>query len=217
MTENSLRESEEEYLGAIYRLRTNSQKPVPLSRLSVYFDYSPVSIHEMVQKLVNQAYVIYHPYRGVTLTESGEAIARALLRRHRLWERFLTDSLDIPWEDAHEIAGRLEHAATSLVTEKLSEFLGEPDSCPHGATIPPARTHVDDICLATVPIGSKVKITRISPETPGLLRRVREHQLMPGFLINVLAHGNDFTTVSCENRVIDVLSSDAQRIWAEVM
>ena len=212
-----IRESEEEYLGAIYRLRTSATKPLPLSQLSGYFKYSPVSVHEMVQKLVSLDCIEYHPYRGTTLTAKGEDIARSLLRRHRLWERFLTDVLNIPWEDAHEIAGSLEHAATGLVTERLSEFLGEPDSCPHGGVIPPAELDFDDICLVTVPKGSVAKITRIAPETPGLLHRVRALQLQPGYKINVLEHSDDFTKVVCEERIVDVASRDAQRIWAEVM
>jgi DtxR family Mn-dependent transcriptional regulator len=211
-----VRESEEEYLGAIYRLRDRDHKPLPLSRLSTFFHYSPVSVHEMIQKLVNQGTVIYHPYYGVTLTDQGEEIARALLRRHRLWERFLTDTLNIPWEDAHEIADRLEHASTNLVTERLSSFLGNPDSCPHGESIPPAQ-NTDDLCLNNVPPGSVVKITRISPETPGLLHRVQDLELLPGYQISVLAQSNNYTKVSCEDRVISIDVGDAQRIWAEVM
>ncbi len=212
-----IRESEEEYLGAIYRLRVNAAKPLPLSRISAHFDYSPVSVHEMVQKLDYQGWIKYHPYRGVTLTSQGTDIAKSLLRRHRLWERFLTDILNMPWEDAHEIADQLEHAATDLVTERLSLFLGDPDSCPHGGIIPPAQPKLDDLCLTKVPIGSKAKITRISPETPELLHRVRDLELLPGYLISILEHGDSFTQVECESRVINVPFRDAQRIWAEVV
>ena len=115
--------------------------PVPLSVLGEYFGFSPVSIHEMVQKLSQRGWIVYHPYRGVTLTESGEEVALALLRRHRLWERFLTDMLHVPWDEAHEMAGNLEHAAPESVTERLAELLGDPDSCPHGEPIPPSERH----------------------------------------------------------------------------
>src|SRR5512145_2030790 len=130
-------ERAEEYLAGIYRLRAAAGTPLPLSQLTEYFNFSPVSVHEMVVKLGNQGWATYHPYQGVTLTADGEAIAVALVRRHRLWERFLTDKLEIPWEEAHEIAERLEHAASEHVTERLARFLGEPESCPHGEPIPP--------------------------------------------------------------------------------
>ena len=72
------RERYEESLGAVYRLRTAPDTPLPLSLLGEYFGFSPVSIHEMVQKLVQREWVVYHPYYGVTLTGSGEAVALAL-------------------------------------------------------------------------------------------------------------------------------------------
>jgi DtxR family Mn-dependent transcriptional regulator len=212
-----INKSEEEYLGAIYRLRMSSTKPLPLSRLSSHFKYSPVSVHEMVQKLVKQDCVDYHKYYGVTLTQKGEEIAKSLLRKHRLWERFLTDVLNISWDDAHEIACSLEHASTSLVTEKLADFLGNPDSCPHGGSIPPGYKNFDDLCLMKIPLGSKAKITRISPETPGLLHRVRDLDLLPGIMVSVINQGDKYTQVACDDRVVNIAARDAQRIWAEVL
>ncbi len=129
----------EEYLGAIFRLRHDTDTALPLSQLQLYFGYSPISIHEMVQKLTTQGLVTYQPYRGVTLTPDGERIGMDLVRRHRLWERFLTDLLDFPADSVHEIAGQLEHAAPQEVTERLARLLGNPENCPHGDPIPPRR------------------------------------------------------------------------------
>jgi len=128
----------EDYLGVIYRLREGADIPLPLARMQEFFNYSLISIHEMVQKLESQALVCYTPYRGVVLTESGEKIATALVRRHRIWERFLTDFLGIAEDAVQSVAGQLEHAAPELVTERLAELLGQPDACPHGAAIPGA-------------------------------------------------------------------------------
>jgi DtxR family transcriptional regulator, Mn-dependent transcriptional regulator len=129
----------EEYLGAIFRLRKEPEDPLPLPRLQTYFGYSPISIHEMVQKLEEQGYIIYIPYRGVVLSQAGEQVAAALIRRHRIWERFLTDMLAIPADSVHQVAGELEHAAPELVTERLSLLLGQPEACPHGSLIPAAK------------------------------------------------------------------------------
>jgi DtxR family Mn-dependent transcriptional regulator len=133
----------EDYLGVIYRLRERADTPLPLARMQEYLNYSLISIHEMVQKLETQALVIYTPYRGVILTESGEKIATALVRRHRIWERFLTDLLKIPEDMVHTVAGQLEHAAPELVTERLAELLGQPAACPHGSAIPGAPVEDD--------------------------------------------------------------------------
>ncbi len=132
----------EEYLGVIYRLREGANIPLPLARMQEHFNYSLISIHEMIQKLESQALVIYTPYHGVVLTRSGEKIATALVRRHRIWERFLADSLKVPEEIVHAVAGQLEHAAPELVTERLAELLGQPEECPHGSVIPGAAAEL---------------------------------------------------------------------------
>lgn len=132
-------ENMEMYMGAVYRLRKDAVTPVTIADLQKYFNFSPISIHEMVKKLQIAGYLLYHRYQGVCLTPAGEQIAAALVRRHRIWERFLTDELAFSPEEVHAIACSLEHAAPQQVTDRLAELLGEPDACPHGAAIPPAR------------------------------------------------------------------------------
>jgi DtxR family Mn-dependent transcriptional regulator len=211
----------EEYLGAIYRLRSDPENPLPLSELKEYFGFSPVSIHEMIQKLDNQGWVVYHPYRGVTLTERGEEAALALLRRHRLWERFLTDVLDIAWDQAHVIAGRLEHAATEVVTDRLARFLGEPDHCPHGAPIPPTGPTLPEQCLTSVVAGARARVVRISPETPERLQNAEELDLVPGQHLYVVDQEETCTQVMIEGdreeRSVQVPAADAAATWVLVL
>jgi len=132
-------ENLEMYMGAIYRLRETSGSMVPLPDIQKYFGFSLISVNEMVRKLQKFGYVTYERYHGVQLTTKGEEVASALVRRHRIWERFLTDFLKIPVDDVHTVACSLEHAAPELVTERLSNILGQPDACPHGSLIPPSR------------------------------------------------------------------------------
>lgn len=213
-----LQERVEEYLGAIYRLREDAATPVPLSQLAEYFGFSPVSIHEMIRKLDDGGWVVFHPYRGVTLTETGEAAARALLRRHRLWERFLADSLGIPWDEAHTVAGQLEHAAPELVTERLAVFLGEPEVCPHGGPIPPVARSSLEQCLRGLGVGAQVRITRVAPETPALLRRVAHYGVLPGCRVSIVAQDDEATCVSLtDDKIVSIPGADARAIWAEQM
>jgi DtxR family Mn-dependent transcriptional regulator len=209
----------EEYLGAVYRLRGDPDTPLPLSQLTEYFGFSAVSIHEMIQKLDREGLVNYHPYRGVTLTEEGETSAKALLRKHRLWERFLTDVLDISWDEAHVIAGHLEHAAPSKVTERLARFLGEPESCPHGGPIPPAHRIATEECLAGLETGAKGRVTRISPETVERLQKVRSLGLLPGTRLRIAGRKEDCVHVEIgDDRVpTQVPEEDAGAIWIEVL
>jgi len=209
----------EEYLGAIYRLRASAETPVPLSQLAAYFGFSPVSVHEMVQKLKSKGSVRYHPYRGVTLTETGEGAAIRLVRRHRLWERFLTDILEIPWDEAHEIAGKLEHVATGLVTERLAAFLGDPQACPHGAPIPPQGRSSSQVSLRSLPKGAQAQITRIAPEIPALLQRLCESGVVPGRRVQVLSQSAVGTEVLIAEAATPVCvpAEDGGSIWLELI
>lgn len=180
------REAAEDYLGAIYRLRRGRETPVPLSALQERLRLSAMTVHEMVQRLTARGLTVYHPYQGVTLTETGEALALALVRRHRLWERFLTDWLGVAWDEAHEVAGRLEHAAPESVTERLATFMGNPEHCPHGGAIPPHSETSPLMRLCDASVGQALRLVRIEPETPPVLRALEAVALRPGALLVLL-------------------------------
>ena len=213
---NDVQESEENYLGAVYRLREDPEKPVPLSDLQAYFGFSRVSIHEMIRKLEQKALVVYHPYHGAKLTAEGEAIAIALLRRHRLWERFLTDFLDVSWDDAHEIACRLEHAVTDEITERLADLLSDTDACPHGAPLQPGTRAAVGERLRKQEPGSEYRVVRIAPETPELLHYLHEHHLNPESRLRVLKQRPDSTQIEIEETVVDLPAHVADTIWTTV-
>jgi DtxR family Mn-dependent transcriptional regulator len=172
----------EEYLEAIYRLGGRDE-PVPLSSLAEHLDLVAVSVNEMVRRLEEQHLVRYTPYRGVLLEEEGLRQALALLRRHRLWERFLTDMLGIPWDRVHEEACKLEHAASEQVTEKLSKLLGSPERCPHGRPMPvPGCELVPDqgaIPLADMAAQQEGQVAYIAREEPELLRYLETLGILP--------------------------------------
>ena len=163
----------EEYLEAIYRLGGRDE-PVGLSSLAELLNVVPGSVNEMVRRLEEQHLVRYTPYRGVMLEEEGLSQALALVRRHRLWERFLTDMLGIPWDMVHEEACRLEHAASEQVTEKLSDLLGSPEHCPHGRAISDTgrelSSDVAAIPLSDMAARQEGQVAYIAREEPELLR-----------------------------------------------
>ena len=90
----------------------------------------------MLKKLANKELVVYKKYQGVYLTELGRLSALKVIRKHRLWEVFLTDKLNFGWEEVHEIAEQLEHIKSEELTIRLEEFLDHPKFDPHGDPIP---------------------------------------------------------------------------------
>jgi DtxR family Mn-dependent transcriptional regulator len=62
-----------------------------------------------------------------------------IVRKHRLWEVFLVEKLDFPWDEVHDIAEQLEHIKSEKLINKLDNFLGNPTEDPHGDPIPNAQ------------------------------------------------------------------------------
>jgi DtxR family Mn-dependent transcriptional regulator len=182
-------EATEEYLEAIYKLKEEGQ-PVALSTLAECLKISPVSANEMVRKLVEQKLALYEPYKGVSLTPAGQAQALVVIRRHRLWERFLTDVLGLSWDQVHEEACRLEHATSPLVEERLAQLLGEPEACPHGHPLPTAEGEMAVEAgrpLAELTTGQKARILRVPEGDVALLRYLATLGLQPRATVQVEA------------------------------
>ncbi|MEZ4770418.1 MAG: metal-dependent transcriptional regulator [Caldilineales bacterium] len=134
-TSEPLSESVEMYLLRIALLQEDD-KPVPISALAEELAVSPVSANQMCRKLAERGVVTYEPYRGVTLTLHGEAVALRVLRKRRLWEVFLAEKLGMEPHLAEEMACRFEHVTPDVLAERLASYLGNPALSPQGEPIP---------------------------------------------------------------------------------
>jgi DtxR family Mn-dependent transcriptional regulator len=129
-----LTESTEEYLEAVYKLSRESTATI--GRLATALGVSAPSVSQMVGRLQQAGLVARDVSGGVVLTPEGLAAAARLVRRHRLSERFLSDYLDLPWDQVHDEACKFEHVLSDEVEERLAAQLGNPRTCPHGHVIP---------------------------------------------------------------------------------
>ncbi len=182
MKHDSFNESIEMYLKTVTEL-TVEDGPVSISSLAERLGVSTVSANEMVHRLKERGLLEHMPYKGVNLTTSGKRKATALIRSHHMWECFLVDKLNIPWEQAHDSACRLEHATDTAVTEALASFLNHPPTCPHGNITPDAdgnRATVNDVPLTELAPGESGIISRIYPESTLLLEYLATRELKPG-------------------------------------
>lgn len=184
----TMSESTEMYLLRTALLQRESQ-PVPLSLLAQELDVSTVSANEMCRKLMHDGLLIYEPYKGVTLTEHGSAIALRVLRRRRLWEVFLVTHLHLPADEAERIACRFEHVTPDHVADRLGTMLGEPRYTTRSEPIPQAAaTEIEPPALAATELGvggeGEVVAITASPTVGGFLC---SQGLRPGARIRVLA------------------------------
>ncbi len=77
---------------------------------------------------------------GLRLTERGLDEAAEVVRRHRLWELFLSRRLELPEDHVHRDAEAMEHALSDEAVEDLERLLGHPSVDPHGRPIPRRRS-----------------------------------------------------------------------------
>lgn len=94
------------------------------------------TVTAMIQKLAKQKLMIHVPWREVSLSESGEKLARKLIRRHRLIETYLHNKLGYSWDEVHDEAERIEHAVSDRFVEAIDRELDFPKFDPHGDPIP---------------------------------------------------------------------------------
>jgi DtxR family Mn-dependent transcriptional regulator len=181
-------ESKEMYLKSIYELSSGDDL-VPVSLLAKRLGVSPVSAAEMVKRLEEYGAITHTPYKGVALTDSGLHRALIVVRRQRLWGRFLADRLKIRWALVYDLSCRLEHATDAAVTEALADFLGHPTICPHGHPIPDADGNVEyspAIPLNEVNFDQEVEILRIDQPELILCEHLEEKGLLPGKILTII-------------------------------
>src|SRR5438046_7241235 len=145
--EEPLSATVEEYLEAAYNMSMEDEVVIG-ARLAEKFCVAPPTVTEMLKRLVRDGYITMDNKRQVTLTEAGIQAAEAVLRRHRLTERFLVDMLGMQWHEVHEEACRLEHFISGAVEARVIANLNNPLTCPHGnpipGSVPNARNYLKD-------------------------------------------------------------------------
>jgi DtxR family transcriptional regulator, Mn-dependent transcriptional regulator len=182
-----LSESTEMYLKAMAELSDGDV--VAIGRLAERLEVTPVSANEMVKRLDEQGLVSHTPYKGVNLTRKGRQAASSVVRRQRLWECFLYRHLNIEWSQVYELACSLEHATAPEVTDALAEFLGHPNTCPHGNPIPAADGSCAPLIgkrLSEIGVGSTVRVLAVRATQTDVLKYLQEHHLLPGRVLTVV-------------------------------
>src|SRR6059058_6293583 len=189
MAQHEATVAEEEYLQTIYWLQ-EAKLPITGANIARAMQLSAPTVHEMLGRLEADGYVSRAEDKSLHFTESGHDHASAVVRRHRLIERFLTDVLGIPWHEVHEEAERLEHAMSPVLEARMLAAIGDAKTCPHGHPIQPGE-RLPGVPLADVAVGARVKILRFENEAEDLLHYLKESGLEPGLEGTLAARDDD--------------------------
>ncbi|WP_080147208.1 metal-dependent transcriptional regulator [Marinilactibacillus piezotolerans] len=182
--------NKEDYIKAIYEL--GGEKTVVSNKNLVQaLSVSAASVTEMNGRLLKEGLLNHTPYQGVQLTSSGLQIANKLIRKHRLWEVFLSEKLGYDWNEVHADADLLEHVSSDALIERLDLFLGEPRFDPHGGVIPDKD--------GTVEAMDYTPLVDVAVGTPFIVKEVDDQQEFLEYLLQKQVQlGNAYTLLNIE-------------------
>lgn len=203
----------EDYLITIFKLMGEGEK-VTNKSISEQLDLAPSSVTEMLKKLKDQGLV--KNSKENILTDSGLALTKKILSKHRLWEYFLEKELEFSWKDVHPIANNLQSVTDDELLDKLNAYLGYPDYCPHGSVI-----------FINNESSSKdlIKMNQANPDKEYIISRIRDKRdlleycesidIKIGDKIKLIAYDNFDNTVivKTKNREIRISPKASKDIY----
>jgi len=215
----------ENYLKAIFHGQVSlprDERLVPMGQVATALGVTPGTATTMVKALAESGLAEYEPYSGVRLTPAGEKLAGLVLRRHRLVEAFLVQVMGMSWAEVHEDAEQLEHVVSDRLIDRIDEMLGRPTHDPHGDPIPTADGEVASTqleSLLTCPLGTPLKVTRISDQDPAFLRFIESNDLKPGEPVEVESRDDaaDAVMLRRKDRRITIGARAASKLLVEAV
>ena len=182
--------TEENYLKTIYRLSASGSGMVYTNDIAGSMSTTAASVTDMLRKLSDKSLLKYERYKGVRITRKGEKLALNIIRKHRLWEVFLTDVLKFRWDEVHTMAEELEHVSSDELIERLDKLLNYPKSDPHGDPIPDVNGKVTEqnfVALSTLGQNSTGIMSGVSEHAPDFLQYLEKIGCQLGIRFKVLA------------------------------
>ncbi|RMB60126.1 metal-dependent transcriptional regulator [Tessaracoccus antarcticus] len=203
----------EDHLKVIWAALEWGGSPITIKGLAERFGTTPASASSTVKRLVRQGLLVHEPYGPILLTAAGERQAVMMVRRHRLIETLLVETLGYSWDEVHDEAENLEHAASDLLIDRIDAMLGNPDVDPHGDPIPDGSGVVSYPASArrlADALPGEHRVTRISDDSSELLSLLDSRGVRRGVVVTVVGHSGHGTIIRVGARQL-VLTSEAGR------
>jgi DtxR family Mn-dependent transcriptional regulator len=202
--------AEQEYLESLFWLY-EAELPMTGANLARAMQLSAPTVHEMLGRLERHGYIERTSGRRIAFTDTGREHAERIVGRHRMIERFLTDTVGVPWDDVHEEAEKLEYAMTPRFEAYVRASVGDATTCPHGHPIKVGERIVG-VPLADCEVGAAVTILRLENEAEDLLHYLKDAGIEPGMRGTVAANDGDHVTVSTDGEDAAVTVSVAETV-----
>lgn len=132
---SDLIDTTEMYLRTVYELLEEGVAPLR-ARIAERLHQSGPTVSQTVARMERDGLLVVQPDRTIKLTDEGSALARSVMRKHRLAERLLTDVIGLDLEKVHDEACRWEHVISLDVEQRLVNIIDDPVRSPFGNPIP---------------------------------------------------------------------------------
>ncbi len=189
---SDLPDRSQDYLKTIWDItELLDDQPAALGDIAEKMNQKTPTASEAIKKLAARGLVNHEKYAGVTLTEQGKTLAIDMVRRHRLLETWLVQTLGYTWDEVHEEAERLEHVISKDLESRIAAALGHPTRDPHGEPIPSADLTMPadaSTPLAALRPAQTATVQRVDAADPNLLRHLESIGLVPGAEIQAAAY-----------------------------
>ena len=209
---SELIDTTEMYLKVVFELEEQRQ-PALRARLSERLEQAMPSVSQTVSRMERDGLLTLDDQRVIRLTETGRSLAVAVMRKHRIAERFLFDVLELDWADVHEEACRWEHVLGDAAEAKLAGMLKVLDTDPYGNPIPglnligrePAKDLISGSSIVEEvdgQIGTLSAIGEGIQAVPGILRTMSDSGIIPGGKIRVVRDGPEFRISGTSGEIV---------------
>ncbi|MEX3516063.1 iron dependent repressor, metal binding and dimerization domain protein [Corynebacterium camporealensis] len=161
----------EMYLRTIYELEEEGITPLR-ARIAERLEQSGPTVSQTVARMERDGLLHVRTDRSLDLTEHGRKLATAVMRKHRLAERLLTDVLGLDIHKVHDEACRWEHVMSEEVEKRMVTVLEDPSRSPFGNPIPA----LDELGVKTSPqeFGTRAIDLQDGVETPATIVQINE-------------------------------------------
>lgn len=187
--ENAASIATENFIKAIYKYEQAEGWDTKPGSIARELGITNAAATDMARKLALKNLIDYTKYKELKLTPTGKKLALEIIRKHRLWETFLHQVLGLTMHEIHREAERLEHLTSDFLTERISLFLGNPTTDPHGDPIPTKQGLIlsdeNSIVLSLARPEREYEICRLSGSDKEFFDFCHSNQLTVGSVLTV--------------------------------
>ena len=186
------------------------------TRVADWLESSRANVSQVIGRMQNSGLVAFG--EDLKLTEKGLCLAKIITRRHRITERFLSEVLNLPWNDVYEESSRWENILSPTTEKAMLEILGNPTTGPFGNPIPYSGYKEKEM-YRLLDVDSKKtysieKITEELKRDSAMIAFLQNHHMVPGAKVSIADTGDFSITISTDkNNYFGIDKYIAKRVY----